>query len=174
MSGIELNKIAASILLASLIAMVVGVIANVLYKPKLQLAKRGYQIEVTESNEPSAGTDGTEELKIDIAALMTKANADAGAEVVKKCLSCHSFDNGGANKVGPNLWAVPGGPKAHRKDFAYSKALETKGGTWDDDSLFHFLHKPSKFLPGTKMSFAGLSKPEDVANVIAFLKQKAS
>lgn len=172
MSGIELNKIAASILLASLIAMVVGVVANVLYKPKLQLAKRGYQIEVADAGDAAAS--GAAEEKIDVAALMAKANADAGAEVVKKCLSCHGFDNGGANKVGPNLFGVPGGPKAHRKDFAYSKALEAKGGTWDDESLFHFLHKPSKFIPGTKMSFAGLSKPEDVANVIAFLKQKAS
>ena len=171
MSGIELNKIAAAILLASLIAMVVGFVANILYKPKLELSQRGYHLEIEESKSVAGGV---QEAPIDVKALMAKANAEAGGIVIKRCVSCHSFDNGGANKVGPNLWKVPGGPKAHRKDFAYSKALEAAGGEWDDESLFKFLHKPSKFIPGTKMSFVGISKPEDIANVIAFLKEKAS
>lgn len=170
MSGIELNKIAASILLASLIAMIVGIVANILYKPTLKVAKRGYQIEVTDTSDQGAVGTGSEEMKVDIAALMAKANAKEGAEVIKKCISCHSFENGGANKVGPNLWQIAGSPKAHKQDFVYSKALVAKGGNWDDESLFYFLHKPSKFIPGTKMSFAGISKPEDIANVIAFLK----
>lgn len=171
MSGIELNKIAAAILLASLIAMIVGTVANILYKPKLQVAHRGYQIEVTEA---ATGEAPAEEVPVDIKALMAKANAEAGAVIVKKCVSCHSFDNGGANKVGPNLWKVAGGQKRHKTDFTYSKAFEALSGTWDDESLFHYLHKPSKFAPGTKMSFAGLSKPEEIADVIAYLKEKAS
>lgn len=172
MSGIELNKIAAAILLASLIAMIVGTVANVLYKPKLQLAQRGYQLEVVESTTGAATQ--AEEVPIDIKALMAKANAESGALIVKKCVSCHSFDNGGANKVGPNLWKIAGGIKKHKKDFAYSKAFDSVTGVWDDESLFAFLHKPSKFIPGTKMSFAGLNKPEEIADVVAFLKEKAS
>jgi cytochrome c len=172
MSGIELNKIAAAVLLASLIAMLVGFVANILYKPKLELSQRGYHLEITESNAAAGGAP--EEIPVDVKTLMAKANAEAGAVIIKRCVSCHSFDNGGANKVGPNLWKVSGGPKAHRKDFAYSKALEGAGGIWDDESLYKFLHKPSKFISGTKMSFAGISKPEDIANVIAFLKEKAS
>jgi cytochrome c len=172
MSGIELNKIAAAILLASLIAMVVGIVSNILYKPKLDLAQRGYQVEVTETT--GASGPSIEEAPVDIKALMAKANAENGAVIVKKCVSCHSFDKGGANKVGPNLWAVAGGAKKHKQDFAYSKAFEALSGTWDDDSLFHYLHKPSKYVPGTKMSFAGLSKPEEIADVIAYLKEKAS
>ena len=121
MSGIELNKIAAAILLASLIAMVVGFVANILYKPKLELSQRGYHLEIEESKSVAGGV---QEAPIDVKALMAKANAEAGGIVIKRCVSCHSFDNGGANKVGPNLWKVPGGPKAHRKDFAV-KYLET-------------------------------------------------
>jgi cytochrome c len=172
MSGIELNKIAAAILLASLIAMIVGFVANILYKPNLHLAQRGYQVEAIEA--ASGAAADVPEAPIDVKALMAKANAESGAVIVKKCVSCHSFENGGPNKVGPNLWKVAGGPKKHKADFTYSKTFEAATGTWDDESLFHFLHKPSKFMPGTKMSFAGLSKYEEIADVIAFLKEKAS
>lgn len=173
MSGIELNKIAAAILLASLIAMIVGFVANALYKPELHIAQRGYQVEVAEANASEGGANAPE-APIDVKALMAKANAENGAVIVKKCVSCHTFEQGGPNKVGPNLWHIAGGPKKHKADFAYSKAFEAATGTWDDESLFHYLHKPSKFMPGTKMSFAGLSKYEEIADVIAYLKEKAS
>lgn len=171
MSGIELYKIVAAILLASLIAMLVGFVANALYKPKLQVSQRGYHLGLEEAN--TINTGKVKEDHLDIQKLMAKANAEAGAGIIKKCISCHSFDNGGANKVGPNLWKVAGAPKAHKNDFVYSKALKAAGGVWDDESLYKFLHKPSKFIPGTKMSFIGLSKPEEIADIIAFLKEKA-
>lgn len=168
MSGLELNKIAAALLLSALIAMIVGVVANILYKPKLEVATRGYAVQVVEGAD--SGAPDAKEVPINIPELMATANAEEGAKVIKKCLSCHSFEQGGANKVGPNLWKVHGGPKAHRSDFPYSKALAAAGGIWDDESMFNFLHKPSKFLPGTKMSFVGLSNPQDIANVIAYFK----
>lgn len=170
MSGFELNKIAASILLASLIAMLVGFVANILYKPGFKAAARGYSVEVTESESTSAPA---EEVKFDISELMKTANAEAGKEIVKKCISCHSFEKGGANKVGPHLWNVAGGDKANVDGYNYSAALKAIGGKWDDESLFHFLHKPSKFVPGTKMSFIGISKPQDLANVVLYLKTMA-
>lgn len=173
MSGLELNKIVAAILLSSLIAMIVGFVSNILYKPKLEIAQRGYQIEVAESADGDEAGAAAEQ-EINIAELMAAANAEAGAKTIKKCVACHSFDQGGANKVGPNLWKVVNASKGHRDDFAYSKAMIAAGGTWDEESLFHFLQKPSKYMPGTKMSFAGIRKPEDVANVIAYLKEKAS
>jgi cytochrome c len=171
MSGLELNKIAAAILLASLIAMVVGVVSNILYKPKLEIAQRGYQIEVSEE---SVGIAGQPEAPLNIEELMANANADAGAKTIKKCVACHTMDQGGSNKVGPNLWKIVNAQKGKHSGFPYSKAMVAAGGTWDNDSLFHFLNRPSKFLPGTKMSFAGISKPEDIADVIAYLKEKAS
>lgn len=170
-SGLELNKIAAAILLASLIAMVVGVVANALYKPKLEIAERGYQIEVVEND---AASSSTEEVELNIEELMAAANAEAGAKTIKKCVACHTFDQGGANKVGPNLWRIINAQKGQRPGFAYSKVMAEVGGIWDEQHLFDFLKKPGKYLPGTKMSFAGIRKPEDIADVIAYLKEKAS
>ncbi|MDP4708722.1 MAG: cytochrome c family protein [Rickettsiaceae bacterium] len=170
-SGLELNKIAAAILLASLIAMVVGVVSNALYKPKLEIAERGYQIEVAEDDGASTAT---EEVELNIEELMAAANAEAGAKTIKKCVACHTFDQGGANKVGPNLWKIINAQKGKRPGFAYSKVMAEVGGIWDEQQLFDFLKKPGKYLPGTKMSFAGIRKPEDIADVIAYLKEKAS
>jgi len=171
MSGLELNKIVAAILLASLIAMIVGIVSNVLYKPKLEVATRGYQVEVTEES----GADvAVEEVQLSIPELMANANADAGAKIIKKCVVCHSLEQGGANKVGPNLWKIINAKKGQKPGFAYSKALLASGGSWDQENLFAFLKKPSKYLPGTKMSFVGIRKPQDVANVVAYLRDKAS
>lgn len=172
MSGLELNKIAAAILLASLIAMVVGVVSNILYKPKLEVAQRGYQIEVAEDSDPDV--PGQPEEPLNIEELMANANAEAGAKTIKKCVACHSFDQGGASKVGPNLWKIVNAQKGKKPGYAYSKAMLAAGGSWDNESLFHFLKRPGKYMPGTKMSFAGIRKPEDIANVIAYLKEKAS
>ncbi len=172
MSGLELNKIAAAILLASLIAMVVGVVSNILYKPKLEVAQRGYQIEVAEDS--ASDIPGQPEEPLNIEELMANANAEAGAKTIKKCVACHSFDQGGASKVGPNLWKIVNAQKGKKPGYAYSKAMLAAGGSWDNESLFHFLKRPGKYMPGTKMSFAGIRKPEDIANVIAYLKEKAS
>lgn len=170
MSGFELNKVAASILLASLIAMMVGFITNILYKPDLNPKNRGYLVGVANITQAPVAT---EEIIPDIKELMKKANAEAGKNITKRCISCHSFEKGGANKVGPHLWDVAGRDKAKVEDYKYSTALTALGGKWDDESLFYFLHKPSKFAPGTKMTFAGLSKPEEIVDVILYLKQLA-
>lgn len=169
MSGLELNKIAASILLASIIAMFTGVIANALYRPVLKPDVRGYEIALSEDERESSDVT-TQEFKPDIKQLMKNANAEAGKQMIKKCLSCHSVNHGGPNKVGPNLWNVVGAEKGHVNGYKYSAALKAKGGIWDEESLFHFLHKPNKFIPKTKMSFLGIKKPEDIADIIMFLK----
>jgi cytochrome c len=173
MSGFELNKIIAGILVASIIAVLVGMVADVLYKPELQAKNRGYTIATHSQNIVQSAEAVQDNVDIDIKQLISVANADAGKDVIKKCLSCHSFDKGGANKVGPNLWNIVGHPKAKVQGYNYSPALISKGGNWDEESLFKFLQKPSKYAPGTKMSFAGISKPEDIANLIAFLKKFA-
>lgn len=173
MSGFELNKLAASILLAALIAMVVGTVVNILYKPNLSPAQRGYQVDVHGAVESADNAAAEEEATIDIAALMNAANAEEGENVAKKCVACHSLDKDGPNKVGPHLWNIIGRKKAGVGDYQYSQAMIDKGGEWNYDELFHFLRAPKKFIPGTKMSFIGIHKPQDIANVIAFLRQKA-
>ncbi len=167
-SGFELNKIAGAVLLAGLIAMVVGTVADVLYKPHVDPDKRGYKVEVAE--EPAAGGAAAKEEVIDIPALMAAANPEKGAAVIKKCATCHDFSKGGPNKIGPELWGVVGRPKAHNPGFTYSEAITKHGGNWDYESLFAFLKAPAKYAPGTKMSFAGIKKPSDIADLVAHLR----
>jgi cytochrome c len=173
MSGFEWNKLIASILLASLIAMLVGTLVNILYKPILSPAQRGYQVAVTEDSGTPADNP-TPEAPIDVPALMKLANAEAGVNVAKKCIACHTLGKGEAHKIGPNLWNIVGDNKGVREGYKYSDALIAKGGKWDEEALFHFLHKPKTYIPGTKMSFIGINKPEDIANVIGFLKTLTS
>jgi len=116
---------------------------------------------------PAGGGEG-------IAALLAVADADAGAKVWKKCASCHSIDEGGANKVGPNLWDIVGRPVAGHDGYKYSGALTGLGGEWSYDRLDGFLTKPKDFAAGTKMSFAGLKSAEDRANLIAFLRGQSA
>jgi cytochrome c len=109
------------------------------------------------------------------ALLMQTADATKGAEVFKKCASCHTINSGGANGIGPNLWGTMGEEIGKGKaGYAFSAALSGHGGKWDFDSMDAWLKSPKKFADGTKMSFAGLSKPEDRANLIAYLNAQGS
>ncbi|MBV9527492.1 cytochrome c family protein, partial [Sphingomonas sp.] len=103
---------------------------------------------------------------------LAKADPAAGEKVFAKCAACHSINQGGANGIGPNLYATVGEQIGKGKaGFAFSDALSSKGGTWTFDNLNTWLTNPKAFAPGTKMTFAGLSNPQDRANVIAFLNQ---
>lgn len=170
MKNLETNKIVSAILLAGLIALASGKIADFLYRPTTEVAKRGFQIEVTEEAKP--GEAPKEEEKVDIAALLAAANADNGAAVFKKCTACHSADKGTGNKVGPNLYGVLGAPKAAHADYAYSAALKGKGGNWGYAEIFEFLKKPGAYVPGTKMTFMGLGKSTEIADVVAYLRKQ--
>ncbi len=110
----------------------------------------------------------------DIKTLMASADPAAGQKVFNKCKACHTADKGGRNGVGPNLYNVVGGPRAHMEGFPYSSAMaEHHSQTWTYDDLFVFLESPKDFVPGTKMTFAGLKNPEDRANVIAYLRSQS-
>ena len=105
----------------------------------------------------------------DLGTLLASADAAAGEKVFAKCTACHTIDQGGANGIGPNLYGTMGKPIAGHAGFAYSSALADKGGEWTWENMNAWLTSPRAFASGTKMSFAGLSKPEDRANVMAFM-----
>lgn len=106
----------------------------------------------------------------DLGTLLAAADADAGAKVFAKCTACHTIESGGANGIGPNLHGVMGTAiGGHAPGFAYSSALKDKGGEWSWENMNEWLKSPRGFANGTKMSFAGLSKPEDRANVMEYM-----
>jgi cytochrome c len=117
------------------------------------------------------GEGGAAAAELPIAHYLQTADAGRGEAIFHRCQSCHNADNGGANGLGPNLWGTVGNTIAHRPDFAYSDALKSHTGRWDWDTLSTWLHSPSRFAPGTKMTFAGLSDPQDRADVLLFLNQ---
>jgi cytochrome c len=130
--------------------------------------KMGYEIEGVEAE----GGEGAEQ---PIAALLASADPAKGEAVFAKCTSCHTINQGGANGIGPNLHGVVGeGIGTGAGGFAFSDALKSKGGNWTFEALNDWLKSPKAYAPGTKMTFAGLSKPEDRANLIAYLNTQGS
>lgn len=106
----------------------------------------------------------------DIKPLLAKASVDEGQKLFKKCQVCHTAAKGAGNKVGPDLWNVVGRAKASVEDFKYSDPLKGKGGEWTYDDLDHFIANPKDYVPGTKMTFAGMKKVDERADVIAYLR----
>ncbi|MBI3453319.1 MAG: c-type cytochrome [Rhodospirillales bacterium] len=177
MNTFEFNKFAGAFLAALLATTVIGFVGNFLVSPK-KLDKPAYVVEGIAVKQDAAPVAA--EAKIEpIAPLLAAANAEAGKAAAKPCAACHTFDKGGKNGVGPNLWNVVGGPKAHTQGFSYSAAMQAAAqkagvdGTWGYEQLSHFLANPKGYLPGTKMAFAGVRKPEDRANLVAYLRTLA-
>ena len=171
MDELGLNKLFAGILVASLLLMTGVKLAEVLV-PHSELEQNAYVIEVPEDGAVAAAAPADKGPE-PIMALLASADAVAGLKLAKKCTACHVFDKGGANKVGPALWNVVNADKGVVEGFGYSNALVEFGGEWDYVALNAFLAKPKAYISGTKMNFAGLKKPQDRANMIAYLRQQA-
>lgn len=117
-----------------------------------------------------AAEEGSDDAGPSLATLLATGDAADGAKIFAKCMSCHTVNQGGSNGTGPNLYGVMGtGIGSHVPSFAYSSALKELGGVWDYESMNAWLTKPRTFVSGNKMNFAGLSKPEDRANVILYM-----
>jgi cytochrome c len=163
------NTVAGWVLGAGIIALGASIVTGEMFKAE-RPEKMGYPIEGVEEE----GAGGGGEAEQPIAAYLAAADPGKGEAVFKKCAACHTINQGGAQGLGPNLWANMGAPIAHVPGFAYSDALKSKGGNWDWESMSQWLKSPKTFAPGTKMTFAGLSKPEDRANLMVWMNQQGS
>jgi cytochrome c len=171
MSSFEWNKIIASVLTAMIVAMVAGIVAQSIVHP-VRLEKAAYlppgatgETGAAPAEASAAPTQAGPE-PID----MAKADAKHGQEVAKVCLQCHTFAKGEPNKIGPNLFDIMAENIASVPGYTFSSALAAdKDKKWDPDELNVWLWKPQFFAKGTKMTFAGLPKAQDRADVIAYL-----
>jgi cytochrome c len=161
------NTIAGWVLGAGIVLLGSTLVAGELFKAE-RPETMGYAIPGVQEEGAEGGGAAAEQ---PIAHYLQTADAARGEAIFHRCQSCHNADNGGANGIGPNLWGTVGNTIAHRPDFAYSDALKSHTGRWDWDTLSTWLHSPSRFAPGTKMTFAGLSDPQDRADVLLFLNQ---
>jgi cytochrome c len=157
------NTIAGWVLFAGIVALGSSIVAGEYFHSE-RPEKMGYPIAgVAQEGEGAAAAE------LPIEAYLAKADLAKGQQVFNKCMACHNAEKGGPNQTGPNLWGVIGAPIGQGRGFAFSDALSKKGGSWDWDTLSTWLTSPRAFAPGTKMTFAGLSNPQDRADVIAFL-----
>jgi cytochrome c len=169
MDSFEINKILGALLFTCLCLLSLNIAAEAVFHP-VKPAKPGFEVAATE---PSATPGAAKEPDEPIEKLLASATVDKGANAAKKCAACHTFGKGEPNRVGPNLYGVVGRPKGTDGGFDYSAALKSKGGNWTVEDLDKFLANPKGFAPGTKMSFAGVPRGSERADLIVFLNSKS-
>ena len=164
----EVNKVAAGILVAGLVAKLGGWFADELIEPEAP-EPPAYRVAVA-SEAPAKAEKAAVAKGPTLAELLAQASAEKGRKIFGKCAACHTIAEGAGNRIGPNLHGIVGAPIAHRSDFAYSDALKNHGGTWTYEMLDHWIRNPREAIPGNKMAFAGLKRAKDRADLIAFLR----
>jgi cytochrome c len=167
MNSFELNKILGAVLGTCLITLALNIAAGAIFAPQ-KPAKPGYAIEAKAhggAGEAAAPKEAEQPMEV----MMASASMEKGQATAKQCTACHTFEKGGPNRVGPNLWNIVGRARASEAGFSYSPAMKAKGGTWTFGELYAFLANPRGVVPGTAMTFAGLSRGQQRADVIDYL-----
>ena len=166
MNSFEINKIITAILVTILVVFGIGKISDLIFdKDDKNIV--AYKVEAPEGLATQAST----ETSVDISALLALGDVAQGEKVFKKCKACHSIKQGGGNKIGPKLWNVMFRPVGGVTEYKYSKALSSYGKEWRWEEMNGFLIKPSSWIKGNKMGFAGLKSEKDRASVILYLNQ---
>jgi cytochrome c len=168
MDSFEFNKIAGAVLATLLFVVALNITAEAIFTPA-KPAKPGYEIAVAPPPAAPSGQPAAPQTQEPIEKLLASAEVGRGEIVAKQCMACHNFQNGGPNAIGPNLYGVVGRPRASAPGFNYSDAMKAKGGDWTIEDLNKFLTKPQDFVPGTKMTFPGVPRDTQRADLLAYL-----
>ena len=165
MDSFEINKIVAAVIVVFLVVFGIGKISDVVFhveKPNTS----AYKVEFAEVDKTKTSSSVQ---SVDIAALLDLGTVEHGQKVFKKCSACHSIKKGGRNNIGPALYSVLGRNMGALQNYKYSKALIAFGKDWTFEEMNNFLIKPTSYIKGTKMAFAGLKKEKDRASVILYM-----
>jgi len=169
MDSFEINKIVAAVIVVFLVVFGIGKISDIVFhveKPNTS----AYKVEFAEVDKTKTSSSVQ---TVDIAALLALGTAEHGQKVFKKCSACHSIKKGGRNNIGPALYSVLGRNMGALQDYKYSKALIAFGKDWTFEEMNNFLIKPTSYIKGTKMAFAGLKKEKDRASVILYMNENS-
>ena len=171
MDSFEINKIAAAVLFSLLLVLGVKNVADGIYHTE-PANPQSYPVAVAAAE--GEGAAGAAEAEVPLPVLLAKADIAAGEKQAKKCEACHNLVEGAGTKTGPDLYGVLGRKKASVAGFNYSAGMKAKGGEWSFDELFHFIENPKAFVAGTAMGFAGIKKPDQRADLLAYLNTLGS
>ena len=170
MDSYEINKILGALLFTCLCLLSLNIAAGAMFAPH-KPAKPGFEVAVTEQKQDAAA--GAPAQQEPIEKLLASATVEKGEAAAKKCAACHTFGKGEPNRVGPNLYGVVGRERGSHAGFNYSAGMKAKPGKWTIEDLNTFLLNPKGFVPGTSMTFAGLPRGSERADVIAYLNSKS-
>ena len=172
MDSFELNKILGALLFSCLCLLSLNIAAGAVFAPH-KPAKPGFEVAEQEAATKGGGAAQPAVPDEPIEKLLASAAVDKGENASKKCAACHTFGKGEPNRVGPNLYGVVGRERASHAGFNYSAGLKGKPGKWTVEDLNAFLLNPKGFAPGTSMSFAGVPRGSERADLIAYLNSKS-
>jgi cytochrome c len=168
--GLDVNKIFAGVLMAALVAALSGFVSKKLVVAEYP-EKKGFAIAVADQVPAGTTADAAKPKEVEpIDALLKTASVENGQKLSKACAACHTFDKGGPNRIGPNLFGLIDKKQASYDGFAYSEALKALKGIWSVAELNKWLASPKDYVKGTKMAFAGVAKAQDRADLVAYLK----